>query len=233
MDQNHRISEHPARGNAAVARLLLADDHAVVRLGLRRLLEGEPDLDVVGEVGNGLEVLAEVDRLHPDVLLLDLMMPGLSGLEALRQVKKRHPKVRVVILSMHANEAYVFEALRNGAAAYVLKGSDGSEVKEAVRAVLAGRRYLSPPLSERAIQSYLEKADGVVRDAYDSLSGREREVLQLSAEGHSNSEIAARLFISRRTVESHRAKLFEKLGLHSQTDLVRYALRRGIIKLDE
>jgi DNA-binding NarL/FixJ family response regulator len=197
------------------------------------LLEGEPGLDVVGEVGDGLELLSAVERLRPDVLLLDLMMPGLSGLEALRQVRKRYPKIRVVILSMHANEAYVLEALRNGAAAYVLKGSGGSEVREAVWAVIAGRRYLSPPLSERAIQSYVEKAEGVVRDAYDALSGREREVLQLSAEGHSNSEIAARLFISRRTVESHRAKLFEKLGLHSQTDLVRYALRRGIIKLDE
>jgi DNA-binding NarL/FixJ family response regulator len=227
-----QVPDHP-RGDETVTTLLLADDHAVVRLGLRRLLEGEPGLDVVGEVGDGLELLLAVERLRPDVLLLDLMMPGLSGLEALRQVRKRYPKMHVVILSMHATEAYVFEALRNGAAAYVLKGSGGSEVREAVRAVIAGRRYLSPPLSERAIQSYVEKADGVVRDAYDGLSGREREVLQLSAEGHSNSEIAARLFISRRTVESHRAKLFEKLGLHSQTDLVRYALRRGIIKLDE
>jgi DNA-binding NarL/FixJ family response regulator len=216
-----------------VATLLLADDHAIVRLGLRRLLEDEPGLEVVGEAGSGLEVLSEVERLHPDVLVLDLMMPGLSGLEALRQVRKRHPKMRVVILSMHADEAYVFEALRNGAAAYVLKGSDGSEVKEAVRAVIAGHRFLSPPLSERVIQSYVERGDGVVLDAYDALTGREREVLQLAAEGHGNSEIAARLFISRRTVESHRANLFEKLGLHSQTDLVRYALRRGIIKLDE
>jgi DNA-binding NarL/FixJ family response regulator len=227
-----QVSDHP-HGDETLTTLLLADDHAVVRLGLRRLLEGEPGLDVIGEVGDGLELLSAVERLRPEVLLLDLMMPGLSGLEALRQVRKRYPKIRVVVLSMHASEAYVFEALRNGAAAYVLKGSGGSEVKEAVRAVIAGRRYLSPPLSERAIQSYVEKADGGVRDAYDTLSGREREVLQLAAEGHNNSEIAARLFISRRTVESHRAKLFDKLGLHSQTDLVRYALRRGIIKLDE
>jgi two-component system response regulator NreC len=216
-----------------VATLLLADDHAIVRLGLRRLLEDEPGLEVVGEAGSGLEVLSEVERLHPDVLVLDLMMPGLSGLEVLRQVRKCHPKMRVVILSMHADEGYVFEALRNGAVAYVLKGSDGSEVKEAVRAVIAGHRFLSPPLSERVIQSYVERGDGVVLDAYDALTGREREVLQLAAEGHGNSEIAARLFISRRTVESHRANLFVKLGLHSQTDLVRYALRRGIIKLDE
>jgi len=197
------------------------------------LLEGEPDLDVVGEVRDGLEVLPAVERLRPDVLVLDLMMPGLSGLEVLRLARKRYPKLRLVVVSMHANEAYVLEALRNGAAAYVLKGSGASEVREAVRAVLAGRRYLSPPLSERAIQSYVEKAEGVAHDAYDALSGREREVLQLSAEGYSNSEIAARLFISRRTVESHRNSLFQKLGLRSQSDLIRYALRRGIIGLDQ
>ncbi len=227
------MQEHQARGDAAVVTLLLADDHAVVRLGLRRLVENEPDLRVVSEVADGLQVLPEVERLHPDVLLLDLVMPGLNGLEVLRQVRKRCPKTRVVILSMHANEAYVLEALRNGAAAYVLKGSNGSEVMEAVRAVIAGRYYLSPPLSERAIQTYLEKAEEAALDAYDGLTTREREVLQLSAEGHNNSQIAARLFISRRTVETHRANVFQKLGLHTQTDLVRYALRRGIIKLDE
>ena len=213
--------------------LLLADDHAVVRLGLQRLVENEPDFRVVSEVADGLQVLPEVERLHPDVLLLDLVMPGLSGLEVLRQVRKRCPKTRVVILSMHANEAYVLEALRNGAAAYVLKGSNGSEVLEAVRAVVAGRRYLSPPLSELAIQTYLEKAEEAAPTAYDALTTREREVLQLSAEGYNNSQIAARLFISRRTVETHRANVFRKLGLHTQTDLVRYALRRGIIRLEE
>lgn len=212
---------------------LLADDHAVVRLGLRRLLEDEPDFRVLGEVGDGLQVLPEVERLHPHVLLLDLVMPGLNGLEVLRQVRKRCPKTLVVILSMHANEAYVLEALCSGAAAYVLKDANGSEVLEAVRAVIAGRRYLSPPLSERAIQTYLEKAEEAAPAAYDALTTREREVLQLSAEGHNNSQIAARLFISRRTVETHRANVFQKLGLHTQTDLVRYALRRGIIRLDE
>jgi len=216
-----------------VVGFLLADDHAVVRLGLRRLLEDEPDFRVLGEVGDGLQVLPEVERLHPQVLLLDLVLPGLNGLEVLRQVRKRCPKTLVVILSMHANEAYVLEALCSGAAAYVLKDSNGSEVLEAVRAVIAGRRYLSPPLSERAIQTYLEKAEEVAPVAYDALTTREREVLQLSAEGHNNSQIAARLFISRRTVETHRANVFQKLGLRTQTDLVRYALRRGIIRLDE
>lgn len=213
--------------------LLLADDHAIVRMGLRRLLESEPDLQIVGEVGDGLQVMPEVERSHPDVLVLDVVMPGLNGLEVLRQVKKRAPKTRVIVLSMHSNEAYVFEALRHGAAAYVLKGSHGSELVQAIRSVLAGQRYLSPPLSERAIQTYIEKAEGLAVDVYEQLTPREREVLQLAAEGHSNAEIATRLFISRRTVETHRANVFEKLGFHTQTDLVRYALRRGIIRVDE
>ncbi len=213
--------------------LILADDHDVVRLGLRRLLEAETDLNVVGEASDGLQVLPMVERLRPDILVLDLVMPGLNGLEVVRQVKKRVPKTHVIVLSMHANEAYVFEALRNGAVAYVLKGSNGSELVQAIRSVLAGQRYLSPPLSERAIQTYIEKAEGVALDTYDRLTSREREVLQLAAEGHANAEIAERLFISRRTVETHRANLFQKLGLRSQTDLVRFALRRGIIRLDE
>jgi two-component system response regulator NreC len=229
--ENNR--QHVARADREVATVLFADDHAVVRLGLRRLLEGEPDFRIVGEVGDGLQVLLEVQRLHPDVLVLDLVMPGCNGLEILRQVRKQRLKTRVVVLSMHGSEAYVLEALRNGAAAYVLKGSDGSEVLEAMRAALAGRRHLSPPLSQLAIQAYVEKAEAVAPDAYDALTTRERELLQLSAEGYNSSKIAARLFISRRTVETHRANLFLKLGLRTQTDLVRYALRRGIIRLDE
>lgn len=216
-----------------VVTLLLADDHAVVRLGLRRLLEAEPDFRVVGEVDDGLQVLPEVERLHPDVLLLDLVMPSLNGLEVILQVKKHAPETRVVVLSMHANEAYVFGALRNGAAAYVLKGENGSKLVEAIRTVLAGHRYLSPPLSERAIQTYVDKAEGLPPDVYDALTAREREVLHLAAEGRHNAEIAERLCLSRRTVETHRASVFQKLGLRSQTDLVRYALRRGIIRLDE
>jgi two-component system response regulator NreC len=213
--------------------IVLADDHAVVRLGLRAALNAERDLQVVGEVDDGLKVGAMVERLQPDVLVLDLMMPGLSGLEVTRQVRSHSPRTRVVILSMYANEAYVVEALRNGAAGYVLKGSPVTDLVEAVREVARGGRYLSPPLSERGIALYVQQIEGTPPDAYERLTTREREVLQLTAEGLTSAAIGARLFISPRTVESHRANLLRKLGLRSQTDVLRYALRRGLLPPEE
>jgi two-component system response regulator NreC len=211
--------------------IVLADDHHVVRQGLRSLLEAESDFSVVGEAGDGLEATQLVERLQPDVLVLDLMMPSLNGLEVTRQVSQRSPRTHVVILSMHPNEAYVLEALRAGAAAYVLKESTSAELVRAVREAVAGGRYLSPPLSERAIEVYMQKAKSVALDPYETLTAREREVLHLVAEGHTNAEIADRLFISRRTVETHRANLMRKLGLRTQTDLISYALRRGILPM--
>jgi len=211
--------------------VVLADDHAIVRQGLRAVLEATAEFAVVGEVADGLQVAEVVDRLRPNVLVLDLMMPGLNGLEITRQVRKRCPQTRVVILSMHADEAYVLEALRNGAAGYVLKEASIPEVAQAVREVSAGRRYLSQPLSERAIESYAEKAQAAPLDLYETLTTREREVLQLSAEGYSSTEMAARLGISPRTADTHRANLMRKLGLQRQNDLVRYAVRRGILPL--
>jgi two-component system response regulator NreC len=213
--------------------IVLADDHQVVRQGLRALLEAEPDFSLVGEAGDGLETAQLIERLEPDVLIIDLMMPNLNGLEVTRQVSQRWPRTRVVILSMHANEAYVLEALRNGAAGYVLKDSSAADLVKAVREVVAGRRYLSPPLSERAIEAYLHKAQSAELDPYETLTTREREVLHLAAEGHSNAEIAARLSISPRTAETHRANMMRKLNLHTQTDLIRYALRRGILPMEE
>lgn len=212
--------------------IVLADDHHLVRQGLRSLLEAEPDFSIVGETGDGLEAAQLVERLRPDVLVLDLMMPGLNGLEVTRQVSQRSPRTHVVILSMHPNEAYVLEALRAGAAAYVLKESTSAELVRAVREAVAGRRYLSPPLSERAIEVYMQKAESAALDPYETLTAREREVLHLAAEGHTNAEIADRLFISRRTVETHRANLMRKLGLRTQTDLISYALRRGILPME-
>jgi len=213
--------------------IVLADDHHVVRQGLRGLLEAEPDFSIAGEAADGLQAVDLVDRVKPDVLVIDLMMPGLSGLDVTRQVRQRSPRTHIVILSMHSNEAYVLEALRNGAAAYVLKDSTAADLVHAVREVVAGRRYLSPPLSERAIETYTEKAKSTLMDPYETLTTREREVLHLAAEGYTNTAIGDRLSISPRTVETHRANLMRKLGLQTQTDLVRYALRRGIVPMED
>lgn len=214
--------------------IVLADDHKVVRQGLRAVLEAEPNLRVVGEIGNGVEVLRLVDRLGPDVLVLDLVMPGLNGLEVTRQIRKHSKKTRVVILSMHKDEAYVIQALKNGASAYVLKDSSAEELVKAVHEAAADRHYLSPPLSDSGIQAYVQRAASAPTeiDRYDSLSSREREVLQLVAEGHTNAEIGKRLFISPRTVEIHRANMMHKLRLHSHTDVIRYALKREILPND-
>jgi len=212
--------------------ILLADDHHIVRQGLRALLEAEPDFHVLGEAADGLEAVQLVERLQPDVLLVDVMMPGLGGLEATRQVRERFPKTQVVVLSMHSNEAYVLQALRNGALGYVLKDSNAADLIKAVREAGAGRRYLSPPLSDYIIDAYVNKGHETVFDIYETLTNREREVLHLAAEGHTNADIAVRLSISPRTVEIHRTNMMRKLGLHSEHDLIRYALRRGILPPD-
>jgi DNA-binding NarL/FixJ family response regulator len=208
--------------------IVLAEDHPIVRQRLRALLEAEPDFRVIGEAGDGPQAVQLVERLRPQVLVLDRLMPGLSGLEVARQVRQRVPETRVIVLSMHANEAYVLEALRHGAAAYVLKEVSSAELVQAVRAVAAGRRYLSRSLSERALEAYARRAEATL-DLYETLTTREREVLHLAAEGCSNSDIATRLSISPRTAETHRTNLMRKLGLHTQTDLIRYAMGRGII----
>ncbi len=209
--------------------ILLADDHHVVRQGLRALLAVEPHFRLVGEAGDGIEAVRLAERLRPDVLITDVVMPGLNGLEVTRQVTRSVPKARVVILSMYSDDAYVFEALRNGASGYVLKDSQAADLVKAVREVAAGRRYLSPPLSERSLEVYLRKMESAPHDPYELLTTREREVLQMVAEGHTSSEIANRLFISPRTAEGHRANLMRKLGLQNHTDLVLFALKKGIL----
>ncbi len=212
--------------------IVLADDHAIVRQGLRALLEAEPDLAVVGEAGDGLEALRLVERLAPAVLVADVMMPGLNGLQVTREIQRHWPRTRVVILSMYANEAYVLEALRSGAAGYVLKEAGATDLVRAVREAAAGGRYLSPPLSERAIEAYVERARAAPPDPYDTLTTREREILQLTTEGLSSTLVAARLSISPRTVETHRANLMRKLNLRRQADLVRYAFEKGIVPVE-
>jgi len=213
--------------------IVLADNHHVVRYGLRLLLELEPDFSIAGEAADGLTAVQMVERLRPDVLVADLFMPGLSGLEVARQVSQRCPRTRVTILSIHTNEAYVLEALRNGAAAYVLKDASPDDFVQAVREVAAGRRYLSAPFSERAIEAYVAKAKSAQLDVYETLTTREREVLHLVAEGRTAPQIASLLCISPRTVEVHRANMMHKLDLHSRSELIRYALRRGILPLED
>ena len=208
--------------------IILADDHNIVRQGFKALLENQQDLSVVAEAGDGLEAVRLTTRLKPDVLVVDLIMPGLNGLEVTRQVGKLFPDTRVIVLSMYADEPYVIEALQNGACGYVLKESNISDLVKAIHEVAAGRHYLSSPLSELAIAAYKEKTKGVSIDLYNTLTTREREVLQLVAEGNTNAEIAARLFISERTVESHRATMMQKLSLTSRGDLIAYALKRGL-----
>jgi DNA-binding NarL/FixJ family response regulator len=209
-------------------RLVLADDHPVVLEGLRALLDSEPDFIVVGQADSGQEAADLVAQLHPDVVVLDLMLGARSGLDVTAELVARAPTTRVVILSMHDNEAYVLEALRRGASAYTLKQADASELARAIREAAAGRRYLSPPLSERALDSYLRRAQGP-DDSYETLTLREREVLQLVAEGNTNADIAVRLFISPRTVETHRAHAMKKLGLRTAIELAVYAIERGLV----
>ncbi len=207
--------------------VLLADDHHVVREGLRALLEDTEDIQVVGEAGDGLETLRLAEGLRPHVLVVDLMMPGLGGLEITRQVRRRVPETRIVILSMYAEEGYVLQALRSGAAGYVLKGASARDLLHGVREAAAGRRYLSPPLSDRAVEVYLERSREAAGDPWETLTGREREIFALAAQGWTNPAIAEKLSISARTVESHRASLMRKLGLRGQADLIRLAIRRG------
>lgn len=214
-------------------RVVLVDDHQVVRAGLRTVLERELPCEVVGEAATGGEAINLVRQLQPDVLVTDMVMPGMSGLEVVRQVHQIAPAVRIVVFSMHADESYVREALRAGASAYVLKESLAGELAVAIRHAVEGKRYVSPILSARILEAYAQPPTQSGFDPYDLLSEREREVLVLSAQGLTSGEIGERLVISPRTVESHRANLMRKLGLRTIADLVRYAVRRGLIPLDD
>jgi DNA-binding NarL/FixJ family response regulator len=209
--------------------IALAEDHEIVREGFRAILDAEPDFKVVGEVKGGQEAVTLVESLDPDVLIVDLMLPGLHGLEVTWQVTRRFPRTRVVILSMHASEPYVVQAFRNGASAYVLKGSASADLKKAVREVVEGRRYLAPPLSDRAVEAFVSGSAEPEQESFGALTHREREVLQLAAEGRTSKEIATRLHISPRTVEKHRSNLMSKLDVHNTVELVRYAVSQGVI----
>lgn len=210
-------------------KIALADDHPLVRHGIRLMLEAEPGFRVVAEATDGLEAAEMTEHHRPDVLVLDLIMPGLSGQDVIRRVVRRVPETRIVVLSMHTGLAHVYDALKGGAAAYVLKGGEPGQLVRAIRDVLAGHRYLAPPLSETEIEAYTRRA---ASDLYETLTGREREVLQLAADGLSSTAIAERLTISPRTAETHRANVMRKLGLRNRTDLIRFALSRGMLSIE-
>jgi two-component system response regulator NreC len=214
----------------AALRILLADDHTVVRQGLRKVLEERPDWQVVAEAGDGREAVKLAEQHKPDVAVLDVAMPLLNGVEATRQIVKRVPGTRVLVLSMHSDEAYVTQILKAGAAGYLLKDSADVDLIQAVSAVSRGKSFFSPPVARLMLDDYVRQRGEHATDRYELLSDREREIFQLVAEGKANKEIAALLFISSSTVETHRARIMEKLDVHSAAEIVLYAVRRGVIR---
>lgn len=210
-------------------KILIADDHGVVAEGLKHLIEAQPDMQVVGTVGDGREAVRLAREAQPDVVLMDLSMPELNGADATRAILERDARCRVIVLSMYADREYVRRALKAGASGYVVKRSAAKEVVEAIRAVYAGQRYLSPKVADVVIDDYTTEDK---QDPLGRLSAREREVLQLLAEGRTGAEIAARLALSQKTVETYRARLVEKLGIRDVAGLVKFAIQRGIVSLE-
>ncbi|OGE23796.1 MAG: DNA-binding response regulator [Candidatus Dadabacteria bacterium RBG_19FT_COMBO_40_33] len=213
-------------------RILLADDHTLVRAGICSLIKNMEGTEVIAEAGDGREALRLVRTHRPDVVLMDVAMPGLNGLEATARIAKKFPHVRVIILSMHINEEYVLQALRAGAAGYLVKGADAAELEIAIRAVARGETYLSPTVSKHVVTDYIQRISGETT-SLELLTPRQREVLQLIAEGYSTKKIASTLKISVKTVETHRMQLMERLDIHDIAGLVRYAIRVGLVKPDQ
>ncbi|HDZ90467.1 MAG: response regulator transcription factor [Deltaproteobacteria bacterium] len=214
-------------------KIVLADDHTIVRQGLAKLLEGEPFFRVVGEAENGREAVGKVEELKPDVVIMDISMPMLNGIEATRQIRKSVPGTRVIVLSMHCHDRYIRELFRLGASGYLLKDSTGSDIVKAVHAAMAGNTYMSPSVSRLVIEDYVSSQKKSIReDLYSSLSNREREVFQMVAEGRSTREISEILFISPSTVKTHRARIMEKLRIENISQLIQFAIRIGIVDME-
>jgi two-component system, NarL family, response regulator NreC len=215
-----------------IAKVLLAEDLTLLRSGVRALLESTGKVQIVGEAGDGREALKQAQKLNPDVVLMDVAMPEMNGIEATRQIRKALPQVRVMMLSMHADRQYIFESLRAGASGYVLKTTALNELLSAIQTVVTGGTFLSASLADLVMEDYLRRARGYHAETeLEKLSAREREVLQLLAEGNSSSEIARRLHISTRTVDTHRQHIMEKLDIHSIAGLTRFAIRHGLSSL--
>jgi len=213
-------------------RIFLADDHLILREGIRLLLEKVPDIEMVGEADDGEEAVTGVEQLMPDVVLMDITMPRLNGLEATRQIKQKHPQIKVLILTMHETDQYLSEMLEAGASGYIVKATNSIELISAIRAVNQGDVHLYPSIARMLVEDYLQRVSaGEEKVSYNGLTPREREILRHIAEGKQNREIGDLLSISVRTVQAHRTNLMDKLGAHDRTELVKYAIRRGIINL--
>ena len=211
-------------------RIVLADDHTILREGLRALLSADPDFEIIGEAGDGREAVRCVEKLGPDLLLMDLSMPRMSGMDAISEIKKRYPQSKIIALTVHKTEEYLLSTLQAGVDGYVLKDATHDELVMAIHNVMAGKRYLSPGISEKVIEGYLDgKEDSLAASSWQKLSQREREVLKLIAEGYKNKEIAEDLCISLKTVEKHRANLMKKLDLHNAAVLTVYAMEKGLV----
>ncbi len=212
-------------------RILIADDHAIVREGIRMILQSQADFEVVGEAQDGEEAVRLTQTLKPDVVVMDISMPKVTGIEATQKIKRARPETHVLILTMHEEESYVFQLLRLGAAGYVLKRAAATDLVDAIRAAARGKAFLYPTVARGVVRDYLDRIQtGEGKERYDGLTEREREILVLIADGLTNSQIADKLFISVKTVQTHRAHLMEKLDLHDRSLLVRYAVRKGLIQ---
>ncbi len=212
-------------------RVLLADDHAIVREGVRRILMAEPDIEVVAEADDGLGAVEQAKKLKPDVAVLDISMPGINGIEATKQIRAALPNTHTLALTMHSDDSYVFQVLKAGASGYVLKRAAATDLVQAIRAARRGEAFLYPAVAKAVVADYLKRLEsGEGRETYDGLTDREKEILTLVADGATNQEIAQKLFISVKTVQTHRAHIMEKLNLHDRTMLVRYAIRKGLIE---